>query len=375
MECPKCGHQQTGTEKCEACDIYFAKYQAIQERLKNQQTTPRKGKGRRAAAANPERGGSKLWLGAAVILAIVAGSALFDEEDAAPVTPVATTPDPKPTPSGLMAQLAASHPPGNAIEKARNATVFIETPWGSLGSGFIVSNDCTVVTNRHVIDFNEDLFRSAIYNDQSVKSTVRQETMQRQARFHRLSNLRDQLMMSGASQAEIDAINEELQALSQSINSLPGDLTDAIEEQVEDMALTARTQPIIVSVVDGTEFKVSKIRRSEGHDLASFSLPAENCPSISLSTSSGLRQGDRVYTIGSPSGLTYTVTSGIFSGNREMGDFTALQTDAPINPGNSGGPLVREDGSVIGINTAILEGASGIGFAIPIELARKELSL
>lgn len=374
MKCPKCGHEQAGTEKCDACDIYFAKYQAIQERLKN----PPPAKPRRKSTSKTESdSNSKMPLiaGAALILA---GGFYFasSDEPAAPtpaVTAAKTTVAPEPY--GIIAQLAESHPPGNVIEEARNATVFIETPWGSLGSGFIVRNDCTVVTNRHVVDFNEDQYRAAIYNDQSLQQTVRSEAMERQARFYELQRIHSALIASGAPGEDIKAVQDELSALSDSLNALPGELTDAVEEQVDDMALQARIQPIVVSLVDGTEFEISQVRRSETLDLASFQLPAENCPSIAMSTSSELRQGDRLYTIGSPSGLTYTVTSGIFSGNRDMETFTALQTDAPINPGNSGGPLIREDGSVIGINTAILRGASGIGFAIPIELAKQEFTL
>jgi S1-C subfamily serine protease len=63
------------------------------------------------------------------------------------------------------------------------------------------------------------------------------------------------------------------------------------------------------------------------------------------------------------------VTSGIFSGERGEGHERLLQTDAPINPGNSGGPLITENGEVIGINTLVLRGTQGIGFAIPIEAA------
>lgn len=376
MECPKCGHQQAGTEKCEACDIYFAKYQAIQERLKNGETQQRKGKGRRPAATN-DGNGSKRGLIALVVVGGIIGLMLLNKEEppAAPQVVTAPPPAPGPEPTGIKAQLDASNPPGNAIEQARNATVFIETPWGSLGSGFLVNSNCTVITNRHVVDFNEDLYRAAIYNDKSLQDTVRREAMERQARFYHLSHMRDQLIHSGASREEIDQLNEELQGLSKSLNSLSSEFTDAVDEEVREMSWTARTSPIVVSLVDGTEFKVTDIQHSEKLDLASFSLRAENCPFIAMSSSNGLRQGDRLYTIGSPSGLTYTVTSGIFSGNREMETFTAIQTDAPINPGNSGGPLIREDGSVIGINTAILQGTSGIGFAIPVDLAREEFQL
>jgi S1-C subfamily serine protease len=74
-----------------------------------------------------------------------------------------------------------------------------------------------------------------------------------------------------------------------------------------------------------------------------------------------------VYTIGNPSGLAYTVTTGVVSGLREMNGKSYVQTDAPINAGNSGGPLINEQGRVIGINSMVMRGVNGIGFAIPIE--------
>jgi S1-C subfamily serine protease len=82
--------------------------------------------------------------------------------------------------------------------------------------------------------------------------------------------------------------------------------------------------------------------------------------------------GARLHTIGYPVGLEFTVTSGVFSGERQKDNQRLLQTDAPINPGNSGGLLLNESGAVIGINTLRMRGAQGIGFAIPIEDALQE---
>jgi len=109
---------------------------------------------------------------------------------------------------------------------------------------------------------------------------------------------------------------------------------------------------------------------SEKYDLALMSLFVQDGASIKRpAPGSKLRQGDRVYTIGSPVGLRQTVTSGIFSGYRthEPDGQIYLQTDAAINPGNSGGPLIDENGYVRGVNTMILKNTEGIGFAIPID--------
>ncbi len=119
--------------------------------------------------------------------------------------------------------------------------------------------------------------------------------------------------------------------------------------------------------MDGTEFTVWRAEYAEGRDLAIFQLPADHCPHLDRASSARLLQGERLYTIGNPSGLAYSVTAGIFSGDRGAGKERFLQTDAPINPGNSGGPLITENGAVVGINTMNLRGTQGIGFAIPIE--------
>ncbi len=100
-------------------------------------------------------------------------------------------------------------------------------------------------------------------------------------------------------------------------------------------------------------------------------------PSARMGKSSDLMIGETIIAIGNPFGFSHTVTTGVISAmqrsihaeNRIYHDF--IQTDAPINPGNSGGPLLNINGELIGINTAIYSKAQGIGFAIPIDRARK----
>jgi serine protease Do len=134
---------------------------------------------------------------------------------------------------------------------------------------------------------------------------------------------------------------------------------------------------ILVRLSDGREFSARIIGADQKTDLAllKIDLPnAERLPVLPLGDSTALEVGQWVVAIGSPFGFDHTVTAGIVSAKgRAIGagpydDF--IQTDASINPGNSGGPLLNMKGEVVGINTAIIAHAQGIGFAIPADLAR-----
>ncbi len=133
---------------------------------------------------------------------------------------------------------------------------------------------------------------------------------------------------------------------------------------------------IKVKLSDGREFKAKVIGRDSKTDLALIKISStfENLPVLALGDSEKMRVGDWVIAVGNPFGLEQTVTQGIISATgRTIGSGpydNFLQTDAPINPGNSGGPLVNLKGEVIGINTAIVPGGQGIGFAIPSALAK-----
>ena len=125
----------------------------------------------------------------------------------------------------------------------------------------------------------------------------------------------------------------------------------------------------------GKEYDAKAVGRDPKTDLALVKIDgAKDLHALPLGNSSDLKVGSWVVAIGSPFGLEQTVTQGIVSGKgRVIGsgpydDF--IQTDASINPGNSGGPLINMKGEVIGINTAINPSGQGIGFAIPIDMAK-----
>jgi Do/DeqQ family serine protease len=134
---------------------------------------------------------------------------------------------------------------------------------------------------------------------------------------------------------------------------------------------------ITVRLNDGRDFEAELVGSDADFDLAVLKLKnASRLPQVAMGDSSDIYIGETVIAIGNPFGYSHTVTTGVVSAlNRPMqtnagssGSF--IQTDAAINPGNSGGPLLNINGELIGINTAILARAEGIGFAIPINKAR-----
>ena len=136
---------------------------------------------------------------------------------------------------------------------------------------------------------------------------------------------------------------------------------------------------VTVTLHDKREMKARVVGADSRTDIAVLKIEGSNFPFVTLGDSSKVEVGDVMLAMGNPFGLGQTVTMGIVSatgrsgmGIEEVEDF--IQTDAPINPGNSGGALTDDEGHLVGINTAILSGNSGgnqgIGFAVPINMAR-----
>ncbi|MGA7827312.1 MAG: DegQ family serine endoprotease [Geobacteraceae bacterium] len=139
--------------------------------------------------------------------------------------------------------------------------------------------------------------------------------------------------------------------------------------------VVAGADEIKVKLSDGREFKGVLKGSDEKLDLALIKITAKgHLPVAPLGDSDAIQVGEWVLAIGNPFGLNQTVTAGIVSakgrviGSGPYDDF--IQTDASINPGNSGGPLINAKGEVVGINTAIVAGGQGIGFAIPVNMAK-----
>jgi serine protease Do len=140
-----------------------------------------------------------------------------------------------------------------------------------------------------------------------------------------------------------------------------------------------KADTVTVSFSDGRTLAGKVVGEDPASDIAVVQVQANNLPTVTLGHSAQVEPGQWAIAIGNPLGLQKTVTVGVISATSRSGsdigisdkriDF--LQTDAAINPGNSGGPLLNARGEVIGINTAIISGAQGLGFAIPIDTAQR----
>lgn len=143
--------------------------------------------------------------------------------------------------------------------------------------------------------------------------------------------------------------------------------------------VVAGADRVTVLLKDGRSFNGRVLGADPVTDVAVVRIEASGLPTVQLGDSDRLRPGEWAIAIGNPLGLDNTVTAGIISATGRTSAQVGvpdkrvgfIQTDAAINPGNSGGPLLNQRGEVIGMNTAIIGGAQGLGFAIPINTARR----
>jgi S1-C subfamily serine protease len=367
IRCPKCSHEQENEVECEVCGLIFRKYEEARERRKVPAQAP--------ACGKAERKGSLPRI-ASVIFLVALTSALTYYFAVGRNKPQAV--DVKnPSVSVLSVEEGEAVPEerkveqaeiaGTPIENARNGTVSIETPWGN-GSGFFIA-DSKIVTNKHVVA-----------PDRSQTDEIRHkvETQRRLISLEqeKLAELRRQVnqMEDGPSRRQLIIILQEREKELAKVIPVQEDA----ENRLKLLENQGSASDIKIILVDGNVLSAQSVQTSPSRDLALLTVCSSNMPVLkAASKNSVLRQGDRVYTIGSPVGLRHTVTSGIFSGYRqnETTREIMLQTDAPINPGNSGGPLIDERGMVHGVNTMIIRGTQGIGFAIPIRSVLDEFSI
>ena len=166
----------------------------------------------------------------------------------------------------------------------------------------------------------------------------------------------------------------------QTLSQGSGVLIDARGYVLTNYHVIAAGGDIELELTDGRRLGAVVVGSAPDHDLAVLQVqkaPAGGLPWVAMGRSQDLMIGETVIAIGNPFGLSHTVTTGVVGAlhrtlrgeDRDLSDF--IQTDAAINPGNSGGALLTIDGELVGINTAIYDRGQGLGFAIPIDKARR----
>ena len=298
----------------------------------------------------------------------------------------------------LQKRLSETVPAQNKIEKARNATVKIKTAL-TTGSGFFISSDGLIVTNKHVVHGGEEkhqktevalenrrkeLDKLKVNLENKINWLKTEEEWLSKA-YSELEERQDDLM----NHAQLSAYNAYLAEYNTRLG-LYADRKKVYDElafkynqaekehkkshqefEEQDFKLIYQRGCTII-LADKTELNANEVAASEKYDLVLLKLEGYQTPFIKPGNAKGLAQGDTLYAIGNPMNMNHSVTSGIFSGFRE----NFIQTNADVSPGNSGGPLVTVDGEVVGVNTQkiVSEYAEGLGFAIPIDIVLGEFN-
>lgn len=248
----------------------------------------------------------------------------------------------------LRRKYAAATP----VQSCTLAVVKIETPIGN-GSGFFVSADGLILTNRHVVRPPDDWDR-----DRADTLAKAKQTLDSAAESLALPRSRY------ADPAEYDRIAAWYRRHAQEYRKAKLEL-----EMLRSQSAVQQSFPI--QLKDGTRLNAELVAVSQQQDLALLQLKGYRTPFIEPLRGRAMSQGETVYLIGSPLGVADTVSRGVFTGWHAG----LLGTDSRILPGNSGGPMVTEDGKVVGINAIKLNAATdsvldqGLGFAIPIAQA------
>jgi S1-C subfamily serine protease len=255
----------------------------------------------------------------------------------------------------LATGLRDKYQPNSPVQECSLAVVKVETAIGN-GSGFFVTADGLLLTNRHVVRPPEDWGKKR--KQELAKAKAALDQVERQLAIPRSQY---------ANKADYDRAKSQLPQASQAYRKAKLEL-DMLQSQA------AIKNSFRIQLKDGTKRTADLVAVSASQDLALLQLKGYRTPFIAPLSGRALNQAETVYLIGSPLGVADTISRGIYTGSHGG----LLGTDSKILPGNSGGPMVTEDGRVVGVNTIKITPTgdaaheSGLGFAIPIGVALRE---
>ena len=287
--------------------------------------------------------------------------------------------------------LTEKYPPKSDVEKASLSTVTIKTSIG-LGSGFFITENGYILTNKHVLRGDETQIKKAEEFITQVDNKIEDDEAAMAEEENRLRRMRSDLDDYKSSIDRMTDLNAQIIAMQNYRNqSAQYDLYEAqirkrkneFEEKkwkyrqekwefTNKARMAKHDRQFIVILKDKTELEANLVSVSNDQDLALLKIDGCKSPYLQSGAQKQIIQGVAVFAIGSPLGLGDSVCSGVISGY----DHDYIRTDAKIYPGNSGGPLITADGKVIGINTLklITQKFEGMGFAIPVRRAFQEFN-
>lgn len=300
--------------------------------------------------------------------------------------------DSVPAGSDLERLLTDKIKPRNDIEKASLSTVLVKSPMGT-GSGFFVSDNGYIITNRHVLYGDEKMVESmkkkfekgeALLDEYSTRleqdkkniENAREELEDYRQKIEKISDqdLRASRMRKyEAELARIESYEREYNIRREEYDRVKGEVSSEHSQLSSSSASSYLAKSFDITLADGSQLTAELIEVSRNYDLALLKVSGiKNAPILVPGKPFSMSQGAKVYAIGNPIDLRNSVADGIVSGFE--GNY--VKTSAKIYPGNSGGPLVDETGKVIGINTMkqITHKFEGLGFAIRIDIAFEEFS-
>ncbi len=279
------------------------------------------------------------------------------------------------------------------LQHAAETVVSINTPLGQ-GSGFFISDQGHLITNRHVVRPSETKdwkeressladaeaklarFRRVINKESAYLAKFSQKLKARRRSIDSISN-RHERATAEAEFADVKHRFDERRRLhnqeTRKYRAMKASYSDKRSEFGFNSALSVVKKRFEIVLKNGDKRSAKLVALSDDHDLALLKMDATQAFFIDPEALGAATQGQQVYAIGSPIGLKNIITSGIVS----RVDSDALYTDTQVLPGNSGGPLLDEKGAIIGVTTAKVGKdayADGFGIAIPIEIALQEFS-
>ncbi|MAM88345.1 MAG: hypothetical protein CME36_13660 [unclassified Hahellaceae] len=284
----------------------------------------------------------------------------------------------------LLTRLTAQYKPATTIEKVTLAVVGVESALGQ-GSGFFISDNGYIVTNRHVVrpeaDGNSEKIKIAQAENEKILSERRRELdaerNELRAYAKKIAEYKADIDSRGDGQSKKLALDDysahqrQYAARLSQLESYQASYDEVAEQHRRELAdynfkssLAGAAKRFKIYLKDDTQLQANLILVSSEHDLALLKVDGYRTPVLPTGNDAAAQQGHPVFAVGSPLGMRDSVTSGIIT--RRQKDY--LVTDARILPGNSGGPLLNEAGEVIGVNTlkfAQTAVADGFGLAIP----------